>query len=192
MIQYIAMNNQKRQEQQKAADKRYYQKHKEEKRAYSQRYYEEHREKLLLQRRKDYQEHPEIKEYQTNWRRTHKEQVKEALAKCYQKHAEKRRQYAFEHRQKNIVAIIEKERQVKRDTLIHYGNGKLACVKCGFEDIRALSIDHINGGGAAHKRYINNINLYRWLKKQGYPMGYQTLCMNCQFIKERTIVISVL
>jgi len=24
---------------------------------------------------------------------------------------------------------------------------------------------------------------YYWLRRQGYPEGYQTLCMNCQWIK---------
>ncbi|KKL06542.1 hypothetical protein LCGC14_2595010, partial [marine sediment metagenome] len=32
--------------------------------------------------------------------------------------------------------------------LRYYGRGKLACVHCGFEDIRALTLDHINGGGS--------------------------------------------
>ena len=37
--------------------------------------------------------------------------------------------------------------KVKREVLTHYGNDKLACVKCGEENIACLSIDHINGGG---------------------------------------------
>lgn len=62
----------------------------------------------------------------------------------------------------------------------------LACVRCGFEDMRALSIDHINGGGYEHRKILkreSGISFYRWLKHQDYPKGYQTLCMNCQFIK---------
>ncbi len=69
--------------------------------------------------------------------------------------------------------------------LTYYGNGRLACVRCGFNDIRALSIDHINGGGANHKRklhYSGSIG-YRWYINQNFPPGYQTLCMNCQWIK---------
>ena len=71
-------------------------------------------------------------------------------------------------------------------TLMHYGNGKLACVQCGFSDIRALSIDHKAGNGAAHRRSIGNktgINFYKWLIDNNFPDGYQTLCMNCQRIK---------
>jgi len=25
------------------------------------------------------------------------------------------------------------------------------------------------------------MKMYRWLKKQGYPKGYQVLCFNCNF-----------
>ena len=71
--------------------------------------------------------------------------------------------------------------------LAHYGNGKCACVKCGFNDIRALSIDHINGYGkrlAQNKSNRSGTGLYYWLIRTGYPEGFQTLCMNCQFIKK--------
>ena len=75
--------------------------------------------------------------------------------------------------------------ELKKKVLTYYGNGKLACVRCGFSDIRALSIDHLHGNGAEHRRKIGNkfgTKFYSWLKVQGFPEGYQTLCMNCQFI----------
>ena len=71
----------------------------------------------------------------------------------------------------------------KVNALTHYGGGKLACVKCGYGDIRALSIDHINGEGHKHRQLIKGSNIYVWLRKNGYPEGYQTLCMRCQWIK---------
>jgi hypothetical protein len=80
----------------------------------------------------------------------------------------------------------EKERIVrlnrKQGVLTHYGNGECACVWCGFKDIRALSIDHIHDNGRAHRREIHR-SLYNWLIDNDFPEGYQTLCMNCQFIK---------
>jgi len=81
---------------------------------------------------------------------------------------------------------------MKVDILSHYSNGKLACVRCGFNDIRALSIDHIAGGGSAHLRELGywtaqrgggGTQLYCWLKRNNLPEGYQTLCFNCQWIK---------
>lgn len=73
----------------------------------------------------------------------------------------------------------------KVEILTHYSNGEPVCVKCGFSDIRALSIDHILGGGGYHRKSntIIGTNFYRWLKLNNYPEGYQVLCMNCQFIK---------
>jgi len=60
-----------------------------------------------------------------------------------------------------------------------YG-GKCAC--CGFDQPNALVIDHINGGGNKHRKEIGPL-LYRWLKEQGYPSGFQVLCANCNMSK---------
>lgn len=75
--------------------------------------------------------------------------------------------------------------EYKVKTLTHYGNGRLACVRCGFADVRALSIDHIYGGGKEHMKVINKTgsHFYRWLIMGNFPKGYQTLCFNCQWIK---------
>jgi len=73
-------------------------------------------------------------------------------------------------------------RKLKTEVLTHYGGGKLACVKCGFLDFRALSLDHIHGGGR-EERGNSSQGFFLRLKREGYPEGYQTLCMNCQFIK---------
>jgi hypothetical protein len=75
---------------------------------------------------------------------------------------------------------------VKVEVLTYYGKGKLACVRCGFDDIRALSLDHINGrapGEEWHNKNRSGQHLYRFLMNNVYPDGYQTLCMNCQWIK---------
>lgn len=71
--------------------------------------------------------------------------------------------------------------KVKTEVLTHYGRGRLVCVRCGFNDMRALSLDHIDGTGWAEK--YNGHALYMSLRGKGYPDGYQTFCMNCQFIK---------
>ncbi len=78
---------------------------------------------------------------------------------------------------------IEKKFELKVKVLTHYGGGKCKCIICGFADIRALSIDHIEGGGNEHRRTMGRSNIYKWLVENDYPEGYQTLCMNCQFIK---------
>jgi hypothetical protein len=64
----------------------------------------------------------------------------------------------------------------------------LLYVKCGFSDINALSIDHINGGGSRHRRELSissGSSFYRWLEINDFPEGFQTLCMNCQYTKKK-------
>lgn len=77
--------------------------------------------------------------------------------------------------------------QIKLEALTHYGNGRCACVGCGESRLACLTLDHINGhGNQERKKYGSSrfgSNLCRFLKKQGYPSGFQTLCMNCQFCK---------
>jgi hypothetical protein len=89
-----------------------------------------------------------------------------------------------ETRNRGIEYGLRHRRKIR--VLTHYGSGKLACVKCGFGDIKALSIDHINGGGEQDRYRLDRRGghpFYKWLIDNGYPEGLQTLCMNCQFIK---------
>lgn len=77
----------------------------------------------------------------------------------------------------------EFRRRQKREILTYYSDGKCACAKCGFDDIRALTIDHVNGGGAKHRKETERTT-YRWLHRNKLPEGFQTLCFNCQFQKK--------
>ena len=73
--------------------------------------------------------------------------------------------------------------QRKKQVLIHYGGGKLACVWCGFNDIRALSLDRIAGRKDKKGDKRTGEYLYKRLIDEGFPPGYQTLCLNCRYIK---------
>lgn len=61
----------------------------------------------------------------------------------------------------------------------------ISCVKCGFDNIKALSLDHINGGGRRERRQTGLYGKALWLhlKKNGYPDGYRVLCMNCNWLE---------
>lgn len=90
----------------------------------------------------------------------------------------------------NAENCKRRHQKIKTEVLTHYGNGKLACVKCGFSDIRALSIDHLNGREISDNalrikgfKGESASKFYRRLIKEHFPTGYQTLCMNCQWIK---------
>lgn len=80
----------------------------------------------------------------------------------------------------------ELERQsrekLKLQVIQHY-SPEAKCQRCGFSDIRALSMDHIDGSGSRHRKKMPGTSIYRWLKIHGFPEGLQVLCMNCQFIK---------
>jgi len=90
------------------------------------------------------------------------------------------------HREEHREYHARRNEGIKLKILKYYGTGKVACVKCGEARLPCLSIDHIDGGGKAHKISIGKRGngFYRWLIDQDFPPGYQTLCMNCQFIKK--------
>ena len=120
-----------------------------------------------IEKRREYQNkyyhdnHAMLLRRQANWRKDNKER------------------YTAYHR--------KYKRELRREVLTHYGNDICACVICGETNIFCLSIDHIDGGGYAHRKSKGMImwggNIYGYLRKEGYPQGYQTLCMNCQWIK---------
>ena len=60
------------------------------------------------------------------------------------------------------------------------------CVRCGFSDVRALQIDHINGGGKQEmKKFGTNIVMYQYYVKnpEEAKQKLQILCANCNWIK---------
>lgn len=71
-------------------------------------------------------------------------------------------------------------RQLRIEALGKLGN---KCVKCGFSDIRALQIDHINGGGCYDMRNRSRKNLYRFILNNDVTGIFQLLCANCNWIK---------
>ena len=79
-------------------------------------------------------------------------------------------------------ATLKKYMQKQRVKLIELLGSK--CVMCGFSDIRAIQIDHINGNGIHdrktisinfHKHYLSNSELAKEKLK--------LLCANCNWIK---------
>ena len=58
--------------------------------------------------------------------------------------------------------------------------GEPICKRCGFSDIRALQIDHINGGGSKERK--NREKSFLMTVRQN-PNKFQILCANCNWIK---------
>lgn len=60
--------------------------------------------------------------------------------------------------------------------------GGRRCVRCRYDDVRALIIDHKNGGGTRHRvDAVSSWAIYRHAK--AHPDEYQVLCWNCNHIK---------
>lgn len=131
-----------------------------------------------------------MNEYLKDYRQKHKEELRQWRKRYYPKYyrenrdkiLEWSREYYQRHRVQKGIYRKQHRQEIKIEVLTYYGNGKLACIKCGFNNVDALSIDHINGNGGNHRNVIGN-SIYSWLRARNYPDGYQTLCMNCQYIK---------
>jgi len=152
----------------------------------------------LEYRRDYYRKHlDEMRAKNRNWARTHKDvgaryhlehrdQILESKRVDYRNDPAK-----FKLRNARIHhALLER---TKLDVMSHYsGSSQPQCAnpygqhEGSYADIRALSIDHVNGGGTKHRKALGSgggLAFYGWLIKNAYPPGYQVLCMNCQFIK---------
>ena len=104
---------------------------------------------------------------------------------CKECHKAECREHRARHKVKVYLRELANKDKVKLEVFSHYCDGPIAC-KCGYNDLRALTLDHIDGGGNEHRKLIKKrcgTDFYRWVKKNNYPSGIQVLCMNCQFVK---------
>jgi hypothetical protein len=77
------------------------------------------------------------------------------------------------------IANARSQQKLKLAVMAAYGG---SCVCCGESEIRFLTIDHVDGDGASHRRATSTKGgpqFYRWLRKNNYPGGFQLLCWNC-------------
>ncbi len=125
-----------------------------------------------------------MKAYQKEYSLTHSRDRREYFRAYNEAHKVKKQAYFTGRNEERRIVDKALRGSIKVSLLSHYSNGSMVCAKCGFSDMKALSIDHINGGGNKHRKETGEgINFYRWLRRSNYPEGYQVLCMNCQFIK---------
>jgi hypothetical protein len=139
--------------------RRFREANREKRREESRRYSEEHREDIRRYR----EEHrEEARERTRQWREANPEKTREAVSRWQQEQA--------------------------RTVFTHYsGTGPPSCACCGAT--KRLSIDHVHGGGKEHrialfgKEDAGGPRFYYWLIKNGFPDGYQVLCMPCNASK---------
>lgn len=103
---------------------------------------------------------------------------------------ETKRRLQAEYRARNRQKLREKSRQerakLRQEMLDVYGD---RCAFCGFNDKRALQLDHIANNGAAERKEAGGgqsfagWQFYKWLRGQNWSSGYQVLCANCNLLK---------
>lgn len=143
--------------------KQYYAEHREELKAKSLEHHYANRESRLIQMRKYRAEHKEeINRKNREWFLKNKDRV-------YDGRIDRVRMYNEALRTKVFDLLGDK------------------CVRCGFNDKRALQIDHINGHGFKELVKIGSQAHYKKIiamPDEERKKTYQILCANCNWIKK--------
>lgn len=117
----------------------------------------------------------------SDWHSKHKDRVYEQNRVRYHVQKLDPDWYAGLLEKRRRLAPAQNQR-LRTETILAYGGFKCAC--CGETEPRFLTIDHIeNDGHIQRKVHRTGSCFYRWLRKNGYPKGFQVLCMNCNFGK---------
>jgi len=103
-------------------------------------------------------------------------------------HSQEQKLYLERHPNMKIKAR-EQTRKYKRRVRIELMEllGGTKCVRCGFDDYRALQLDHLNGGGNDDRRKLggNDVEAAFYLKNPELAKRtLQILCANCNWIKK--------
>ena len=114
-----------------------------------------------------------------------KERAREYARRYYWKHREERLAYMRERDNAHYQKANRKSRaKLKAEVYSHYGD-KCGC--CGEANLAFLTIEHLNGGGRAHRRVIGGsaTSLLYDIKKRDFPPEFEILCFNCNCGKAR-------
>jgi hypothetical protein len=83
---------------------------------------------------------------------------------------------------KEIEQSVQKARAKfeKQETIKFYGS---SCASCGLNEIKKLTIDHIDNTGGKHRK-TGIGDIYGWLYRNKFPTdNFQLLCYNCNCTK---------
>ena len=120
------------------------------------------------------------------WRKTHKEHLREYMARYREKHREKIRNNHSKWRRKNNESVRKysstRRAKIKQQIFEILGS---KCCRCGFDDKRALDVDHKFNNGNAERRigdWTSRFAKYAANPKEARK-NLQILCRNCNWIK---------
>lgn len=86
------------------------------------------------------------------------------------------------------LQVVQKARNLKNKLAAFHAYGGVSCQCCQEEHHECLSIDHMDNRGGDHRKALAGKPIYQWLAEEGYPEGFQVLCMNCNFAKRFHLV----
>ncbi len=135
-------------------------------------------------------------EYTKEWRKNNPEKVKEQNKKKYEKDKLENPERLLRKKEKH-KEWYQNNKDKHRNYQREWSKNKLSdikyqifdklghkCTRCGFDDKRALCIDHINGGG--YKELKSGLSVFSYYEKvlSDVDNTYQILCHNCNWIKK--------
>lgn len=103
--------------------------------------------------------------YSAEWRRRNKDAVNARI----------RARYALTSKLMKEPTKLYRGR-LRAAVLVAYGS-KCAC--CGESIEQFLTLDHVGGDGASHRKETNNRSIYKIARDEGFPSRYRLLCWNC-------------
>lgn len=120
------------------------------------------------------------------WREVNKERRDQATREWRQRNPQwvidYSKAYYRKNREKIRAAARERMKAMRSENkliVIRAYGGRCSC--CG-ETINAfLCLDHVHGGGHAHRKSVTD--MWTWARKNNYPSTLQLLCYNCNAAK---------
>lgn len=116
------------------------------------------------------------------YRDNHKEQIAQTNKAYWDSHPDLRRQHAQTRRENHRGYYRQASKRnyakLKQEAITLLGG---ICVRCGWDDMRCLEIDHIIP--VKGDRSVYGIKLYRSIVTGGSRENLQVLCANCHAIK---------
>ena len=141
-----------RREKRRAYQREYNARNREKRQAYMREYVARNREKIRAYNREYYGRNPE--RTQARYRANREELL------------------AYAQGRRKIY-----HRRLKKQVFTAYGS---SCACCGEGNPAFLSIDHVNGGGRAHRKAVGGgVAILLDIIKRRFPADFQLLCYNC-------------
>lgn len=94
--------------------------------------------------------------------------------------SEQARIFHKKHPEKNQQQNIKRRKRIREALLNGYGN---RCSCCGEDEPVFLTLEHLDGTGAAHRKTRSPDGIYLDVIRSNFPDTFTILCMNCNFAK---------